>query len=84
MQGCGICRGRHKAQRCIDAVLGHAEVVKLTPTLDLDLPEELLRADGESVYEVHHLGRYATRSALNEEQYLVARGRGRSGRYRTG
>jgi conjugative relaxase-like TrwC/TraI family protein len=67
-----------RAQRCIDAVLGHAEVVKLTPTLDLDLPAELLRADGESVYEVHHSGRYATRSALNEEQYLLARCRSRT------
>jgi hypothetical protein len=32
-----------RAQRCIDAVLGYGEVVKLTPTLDVDLPVELLR-----------------------------------------
>lgn len=61
------------AGRCIDAVIRHGEVVKLTPSLALDLPGELVRANGESVYEVHHSARYATASALTEERYLEAR-----------
>ena len=62
-----------RAQRIVAAVLGHDEVLKLTPSLDLDLPVRLVRADGEAVYQVHLTDRYATRSAFNEEEYLVAR-----------
>jgi hypothetical protein len=62
-----------RAQGIVAAVLGHDEVLKLTPSLDLDLPAHLVRADGEPVYKVHLTDRYATRSAFNEEEYLVAR-----------
>ena len=62
-----------RAERCVDAVLAHHDVLKLTPSLELDLPAELVRADGEAVYQVHIPDRFATRSAICEEQYLVAR-----------
>ena len=67
-----------RAARVVDAVLARGDVLKLTPSLGLDLPEELVREDGEAVYQVHMAGRYATRSAVNEEQYLVARCRSRT------
>ena len=62
-----------RAERCVAAVLAHPDVLKLTPSLGLDLPAELVRADGEAVYQVHYTDRFATRSAICEEQYLVAR-----------
>ena len=62
-----------RAARVIDAVLARDDVLKLTPSLGLDLPPERVREDGEAVYQVHMAGRYATHSAVREEQYLVAR-----------
>jgi hypothetical protein len=62
-----------RAARVVDAVLARDDVLKLTPSLGLDLPPELVREDGEAVYQVHMAGRFATRSAISEEQYLVAR-----------
>ena len=43
-----------RAERCVAAVLAHPDVLKLTPSLGLDLPAELVRADGEAVYQVHN------------------------------
>ncbi len=67
-----------RAARVVDAVLARDDVLKLTPSLGLDLPAELVRQDGEAVYQVHMAGRFATRCSVNEEQYLVARCRSRT------
>ena len=62
-----------RAQRCVNAVLCHDDVLRLTPSLNLDLPAELVRPDGEPVYVRHNSQRYAANSALREEQYLAGR-----------
>lgn len=62
-----------RAARVVDTVLGRSDVLKLTPSLGLDLPAELVRADGEAVYQVHMAGRFATAGSVNEEEYLLAR-----------
>jgi conjugative relaxase-like TrwC/TraI family protein len=67
-----------RAARVVDAVFARDDVLKLTPSMGLDLPAELVREDGEAVYQVHMAGRFATHSAVNEEQYLVARCRSRT------
>ena len=64
---------RARGQRCVNAVLCHDDVLRLTPSLNLDLPAELVRPDGEPVYVRHNSQRYAANSTLREEQYLAGR-----------
>lgn len=59
------------AQRLVDAVLSHPELVTIRPPDPIDTPPALRRNDGSSIYERPARDRWTLRSTVDQETWLL-------------
>jgi hypothetical protein len=71
VQGLSRAAVRARAESLVKQVIASPELLSLTPPDPLDVPDELRRLDGSSVYQRVDRGRWALRATLDREAWLL-------------